>query len=108
MFLYGHKYIRRLSNLNWCNLGCNLDVKLLRKNGISELCLLNIFITAIFHQNEGFDNFRTREFEVNRKRGNCEIEKKKKKKKKNGESEGGRPKVNLHQNYLFFTSFEYP
>ena len=39
------------------------------KNGIREFCPLNFCIFVFFHQNEGFDNLRTRKFEVNKIRG---------------------------------------
>ena len=39
------------------------------KNGIRELCPPNLFIFTLLRQNEGFDNLRTRRFDVNKIRG---------------------------------------
>ena len=38
------------------------------KNGISELCPPDLFITNLLHQNEGFNNLKTRGFEVNKEK----------------------------------------
>ena len=43
-------------------------VRKLLKNGISELCLHDFIVSVLLHQDEDFDNVRTREFEGNKKR----------------------------------------
>ena len=43
-------------------------VRKLLKNGISELCLHDFIVSVLLHQDEDFDNLRTREFEGNKKR----------------------------------------
>ena len=51
------------------------------KSSVRELCLPNYFISGLVYQTEGFDNLRTRKFDVNKKReksktegkdGNCD------------------------------------
>ena len=40
-----------------------IQVRKLLKNGISELCPHDFIVSVLLHQDEDFDNLRTREFE---------------------------------------------
>ena len=44
------------------------------ESSIREFCPPNCFISGLVYQTEGFDNLRTRKFEVNKKRGKSKTE----------------------------------
>lgn len=44
------------------------------KSSIREFCPPNYFISRLVYQTEGFDNLRTRKFEVNKERGKSKTE----------------------------------
>ena len=53
-----------------------IQVRKLLKNGISELCPHDFIVSVLLHQDEDFDNLRTREFEGRKTKTKNQDEKK--------------------------------